>query len=112
MEATPHCLPYSFDDLFTMLQFFAWLQYYFTYYENVLVAITGLETGQLSGFLGIIKASSWYLTAEIEPGIVIHALHGTNTLTPIVGLIFSYCLKSAPRHRTLQISVIKRFIEQ
>jgi RimJ/RimL family protein N-acetyltransferase len=96
IEAAPDCLPFFVDDLSTMPRLLSWLKHYFTHDENVLFAIIDLKTGQFAGIMGIIKASAWYLTAEIGPGIIIPAFRGTYVLTHTVGLVFSYCLELPP----------------
>lgn len=96
IQAAPDCLPYFVDDLFTMSRFLAWLQYYFTHDENVLFAVTDLVTGQFAGIGGILKASPWYLTAELGPGIILPEFRGTHVLTHIVGILLNYLLDLPP----------------
>lgn len=84
------------DDLSTMPSFLVWLIHWFTPDENVLFAVTDLITGQFAGVTGMIKASSWYLTAEFGPAIIFPAFRGTHVFTHSVGLIFSYCLELPP----------------
>jgi RimJ/RimL family protein N-acetyltransferase len=95
-QATPNCLPYFVDDLSTMPRFLTWLQHYFTHDENVLFAVTDLVTGRFAGVAGIIKASAWYLTTEIGPGIIFPAFRGTHVTTHTAGILFGYCLELPP----------------